>query len=416
MNQESKSTFFKQSGWMVIATVSGGVFMMAVHTVVNKIPDYSVFVTLLRCLILLGIPAAGLQTIFAQQSAGSVTEDQEQQLARTTKSVLAAIFFIWICLFATVFLLKGTILSKLKIEDPTALWMTMAVVLSGLLQPIIRGVLQGKQNFSAFGWMAIFDGIGRFAATFVIVKLLGGHTAGAMTAAFLGQVGSLVVGFWSSRKLLGSKGAHFEWRPWLNRVLPFTLGAGGLLFLQNTDIIYVQSVFTREQSELYVSAAMIGFAIVQFTGPIAVVMFPKVARSAARSEKSDALKLTLLSTAAIGCAAALVCTVFPKLPLMILYFNNKARWEATAIVPWYGWAVLFMILSNVLVGNLLARGKFQIIPWMILLALIYIATLGMLKPHLLEMEMYAAFTRLIQVLGIVSAALTGIACWLTWKK
>jgi O-antigen/teichoic acid export membrane protein len=416
MSQESKSTFFKQSGWMVIATVSGGVFMMTVHTVVNTIPDYAVFVTLLRCLILLGIPAAGLQTIFAQQSAGSTGEDQERQLARTMRSVLAAIFIVWLALFAAVFFFRSTILTKLKIEDPTALWMTMAVVLTGLLQPIVRGVLQGKQNFSAFGWMAIFDGIGRFAATFVIVKLLGGHTAGAMTAACLGQFGSLVVGFLATRKLLFMPGAKFDWRPWINKVVPFTLGAGGLLFLQNTDIIYVQSVFTKEQADVYVSAAMIAFAIVQFTGPIAVVMFPKVARSAARAEKTDALKLTLMSTGAIGFAAALVCTVLPKLPLMILYFNNKARWEATPIVPWFGWTVLFMILSNVLVGNLLARGKFQIIWWMVLLGLCYAATLGMIKPHLLQMEMYAGFTRLIQVLGIVSALLTLVAGWLTWKK
>ncbi|MDB6028551.1 MAG: hypothetical protein JWM68_4774 [Verrucomicrobiales bacterium] len=416
MTQESKSTFFKQSGWMVIATVSGGVFMTAVHTVANKIPDYPVFVTLLRCLILSGIFAAGLQTIFAQQTVGATDEDHERQLARTTRSVIGAVVVIWMILFAIVFLFRAVILDKLKIKDPTALWMTMAVVLTGLLQPIFRGVLQGRQDFFGFGWMAIFDGIGRFAATFIIVKLLGGHTAGAMTAAFLGQLGSIIVAFWSTRKILLLPGADFDWDPWFKRVIPFTLGAGGLLFLQNTDILYVQIIFPPQQTDMYVSVAMVAFAIVQFTGPIAVVMFPKIARSAARSEKTDALKLTLLSTAAIGCAAALICTFLPKLPLMILYFNNKARWEATPIVPWFGWTVLFMILSNVLVGNLLARGKFQIIRWMILLGTIYVASLWMLKPHLLQMEMYAAFTRLIQLLGVISALLTGIACWLTWRK
>src|SRR5688572_11509777 len=105
MNSESRKAFFKQSGWMVLATTAGGVFMSAVHTVTGKIDteEYGVFVTLLRCLIVLGIPTAGLQTVFAQQTAAAVTDSQMQQLRRTTRSVMVALFGAWALMALAIF-------------------------------------------------------------------------------------------------------------------------------------------------------------------------------------------------------------------------------------------------------------------------------------------------------------------------
>ena len=55
----------------------------------------------------------------------------------------------------------------------------------------------------------------------------------------------------------------------------------------------------------YAAAGMIGRALVFLTAPMTQVMFPKVAQSAARSEKSNAALLALGATALIGAGAAL---------------------------------------------------------------------------------------------------------------
>src|ERR1700742_4565926 len=49
MSAANKSSFFRQSGWMVVATFVGGAFMTLVHTVARRMgpQDYSTFVTLL---------------------------------------------------------------------------------------------------------------------------------------------------------------------------------------------------------------------------------------------------------------------------------------------------------------------------------------------------------------------------------
>jgi hypothetical protein len=165
----------------------------------------------------------------------------------------------------------------------------------------------------------------------------------------------------------------------LRRVVPLTLGVGVVLFMTNADVIYVQAVFSKGETPLYAPAAMIGLALVTFTTPLAAVMFPKIVQSAARTEKTDAMRHALVTTALLSGGAALACTIFPQLPLRIIYFRNATFWISAPLVPWFAWCLLPLILANVLINNLLARQRFQIVPWLLAVAIGYGAVLGALK-------------------------------------
>ena len=412
----SKSTFFRQSGWMVIASVGGGVFMVAVHPIAAKMPpeEYGVFVTLLRCLILLGIPAGGLQTILAQQTAGAVTDSQNRQLSAAFRAILRGVFLLWLGLAAVLFFAQGKVTATLKISDPAALWMTAAVVLTSLWIPAVKGVLQGQQNFLGLGWTAILDGIGRFVFLALIVLFLHGQAAGGMAAVLLGQLLSLALGAWWTWPLLAGPGEPFDRSSWGRRILPLTVAPAGLLILQTADVLYIQSLFPADQSPYYMPPTMIGFALVQFTVPLAAVMFPKIVRSAARGERSDALKLTLATTALLGAVAAAAATLLPELPLSILYFTKPEFWKCAPLVPWFAWSMLLFTLANALVTNLLARGRFAIAGVLVLLAAAYALTLWNLRERLLAMEMFSAFKLVVQTMTLFNLTLLLLALWLTW--
>src|SRR5215471_14205979 len=101
-----KFAFFRQSGWMIMATVASGVFMTAVHMVVSKPmlkSEYAVFYELLRVFLLMSLPAGGLQVVFAQQAAAAVTETEEKRLSEATRAVLRGTFIIWLCMVVVVF-------------------------------------------------------------------------------------------------------------------------------------------------------------------------------------------------------------------------------------------------------------------------------------------------------------------------
>jgi O-antigen/teichoic acid export membrane protein len=403
---------------MVVATVLSGFFMSAVHMVVSKPmeeSEYGVFFTLLRVFLIMGIPAGGLQTVFAQDAAASLREEHESALSAAVRAVCKGSLVAWMIMAGVVFLISGPVVEALKIRNPAALWVTVSLGLASLWLPILRGILQGRQNFFGLGWVIILDGVGRFSGI-VVVVLLGGQAAGAMTGALVGQATALGVGAWMCRDVLLRPAGVFRWRPWLKRVMPLTLGVALFLVMTNMDVIFVQWLFPKERSILYMPAAMIGLAMVTFTTPLAAVMFPKLVHSAARTERTDVLKQALGATALLGGLAAVACTLLPELPLRIIYFRNPTYWQAAPLIPWMSWCLLPLIVGNVLIGNHLARGRFESIPWLSLVVLAYVATLFGLSEKISAMEPMQGFRTIIQTLGGFNLALLCIAAWFTGRS
>ena len=417
-HSDSHTTFFRQSGWLAVATAAGGVFMVATQMAAQKWMDtaeYTVWFALLRIYLLMSIPSAGLQIIFAQQTAGAITATQHHQLARATRATLVATFLIWLLMAVVAFVGQATWLAQLKIANPAALWVTVLIGLASLWSPLVKGVLQGRQDFLGLGWVLILDGVGRFFAI-VVILLLGGQAAGGMTGALIGQGASLFLGAWFIRRLLREGGEAMSWRPWLRSVVPLTLGIGAIQFMCSADVVFVQALFSPDQTKRYMPAAMIGLALITMTMPMAAVMFPKVVRSAALAQDTRAVRLALGATALVGVAAALACTLFPSLPLRIIYITRPEYWAAAPLVPWFAWSLLPLVLANVLIANLLARERFAIVPLLMLVALSYGGALALLKPYLLDVDAFRAFKAVVQTLGVFSLCLLGVAAVFTWAE
>jgi O-antigen/teichoic acid export membrane protein len=413
---QSRLTFFRQSGWMVIATVAGGVFMYAVHKVASKMPkaEYGVFLTLLQVYNQMLIPSLGLMTIFAQQSVVAFTDAQRRQLTAAVRAVALAGFLLWLIMAGLVFVFRGQMLALWKISNPSALWVTLVIGLVSIWVPITMGILQGQQNFLWLGWTAILNGLGRFVAISIIVLLLGGWAAGAMTGALIGALIALAVGLWHTRGVWLGPSTRFEWRPWLARVLPLTLGLGASQFMMSADMIVVQSIFDEKITGYYGAAGMIGRALVAFTAPLMAVMFPKIARSAARAEKTTVLAQALGATALLGGAAALGCTILPELPLRLVY--DKSFLVIAPLVPWFAWCMLPLTLANVLIGSLLARARYEAVPWLLLIAAGYGMTLLYLSPRFVAAGPPRAFAMVVQTLGGFSLLLLAVAAWFAWRR
>lgn len=402
-----RMAFFRQSGWMMIAATAGGAFMYCVHPIASRgMPkdEYGVFTALLQVISLMGIPAGGLQMIFAQQVAAAITEEQRRLVISTFKRVLQGIFCIWVLIAVVVAIFWKQAAAGLQLSNPAALAASVGVGLSALMMPTVLGMMQGRQNFLWLGWANILNGVGRFLAVCVVVLLLHGWAAGTMCAVFLGMTGAVVIGIWQVRDVWRTAIVKVAWGEWLGRAVPLTLGFGVATFMLSADMIFVQHFFPREQTGFYAAAGMIGRALVFFTQPLTLVMFPKIAHSAARAEKTDALALALGITALAGAAVAVGCTLFPSLPLRIVY--DKSFLEvATPLVPWFAWCMLPLTLANVLINALLARGKFAVVPWLVAVAIGYGVALA---------NFHESFKMVIQTLGVCSTLLFLVCAWFTW--
>ena len=374
---QHKATFFRQSGWMMMATVGSGVMMMLVHVYSKYIPEdeYSAVGTLIQLLNWMMIPAIGLQTVFAQQTSAAVTPAQQRQLAGTFHAVLRLTFVIWLVMLGVALGFQGALLKAMKIHNPAALWVTLVVGWMMLWQPIFQGLLQGRQNFLWLGWVAVFNAFGRVVIAGIIVVVFHGWAAGIMTGALIGLVALVASAGWQNRDLFTAPRERFAAREWLGRVVPLTLGCGASQVLFSADMFVVQDHF--DNTGPYVLGMTLARAIVLFTAPLVAVMFPKIVRSLAHGQKSNLLLLTCLGTGALAVGAAVALPLVS--PLLIKAISTQANLAILPLIPLFAWAMVPLAMANVLLNNLMARSRFTGVPAMVLVAVFY--WLGLQRFH-----------------------------------
>ena len=417
--QDSKVSFFKQSGWMVIATFMGGVLMFGVVLLVGRLldresPAWADFYYLIKVVNFLGMPAGGLMLVFAHQTAGAVTDESRRELAVCARGIGLGLVALWCGMLLVVAVFQGAIMEFLDLRSSPALWMTLTIALTSLLTPVIRGLLQGSQKFGPLGWTALSDGAIRFGGALIIILAVSRTAAGALGAALLGQCVALVIGAWAVREMIRPTKAKVDWRKWIRGAAPLVLGSGAIVFFMSADAIFARSLFDAETSKNYIAGHMVGFAMALFVGPIAAVMFPKIVHSKASSKKTDALKWTFALTGVCGGAAALLATFAPWLPDLVISGGEFPAGDA--LVPWFAWCMLIFTLANVLIGNLLAKSDFRCVGWLVLSAVIYGGVLYLIREPIRGMPPIHAYRFVVSTLMVFNLQLFMIGFIYTWGK
>ena len=346
--------------------------------------EFATFGALLDSLILLGIPAAGLQAVFAQLASGAVDIDRQRQLRATIRTVLLVVVAAWASVACGAWIGRSRLLATFQIANPWALAFTLGTVLIGLVYPVFAGLLQGGQKFLWLGNAAITSGAGRLLGVTLAVVVLGHLAAGAMAGVMLGSLAALTMTVTTSRSVWwGPSVASRDWS-WVRPCLALTLGLAAGNVMLAADSTFVQSAFTGQERAFYVAAGKVGRALVFLTMPLALVLFPRVAKSAATGQPTAALQLALGATLGTGLAAALFGSAFPRLTIQVLYFGNPVFLPAAELVPLFCWCMLPLTAAYTLVNNILARKRFAAVPWLLLVAIGYAVTLAAMRQGVLQ--------------------------------
>ncbi len=400
------AAFFRQSGWLMIANVSTGVMMFAVHFLAKSknisAAEYGAFGVMLS--VAMCVPNLPLQMVFAQQTAKALVAHRERELAGMIR--LAWLGTLGLCLLLSVGVLiwQADILASWKLTSPAGLWITVLVVLLSLWLPMFWGVLQGQQDFFLLGWSNIFNGVGRLSVAAGLVLLAGWGAVGMMVGVCAGLVTATGVGIWQTRSLWLAHARPFDWRDLMAQIVPLMLGFGAVQFVFTADTMFVKAYFTSDETGFYVSAGTMSRALMWVVVPLATVMFPKIVHSVARSEKSNLLGVVLLGTGILSAGGALALTVLG--PGIIKFAFTPAYVQVAAtVLPWYAWAMVPLSLAFALVNNLLARSQFRIVPVLLVLAAAYAFALTRFHDSLITV---------LKTLGVFNLLLFGASAWFTW--
>jgi O-antigen/teichoic acid export membrane protein len=400
-----RASFFRQSGWLMIANIAGGVLMWAVHFLahVTGPNEYGIFVALLGVLIC--VPNMPLQMVLAQQTAKALATQRQGELSGLIRLLWLGTFLLWLAAAAAAVLLEPKILSHWKIANPAVLWMTLVAVLFSLWLPMFSGMLQGQQNFLWLGWTAMINGIGRVVIAAVAVLAFGWYAAGMMIGVLLGLVVAVSLAIWQARLLWLPRPLPFDWRTVLGQVIPLMLGFGAFQFLFTGDTMFAKTYFDSDTVGFYGSAGTLSRALMWLVGPLATVMFPRIVHSEAKAEGTDLMGVVLLGTALLAVGGAVGLSVLGPWVVNIMSGGAFVK-VASSVLPWYASAMVPLALANVLLNNLLARSRFSVVPPLCILAVAYAWALT---------RFHDTLVMLLKTLGCFNLMLLAVCAWFTWR-
>jgi O-antigen/teichoic acid export membrane protein len=401
------AAFFRQSGWLMIASIAGGLMMFGIHPLSNRIPpaEYSIFGTLLMVTAVL--PTIPLQMVFAQQTARALATHRERQLAGMIRLAWLWLFILWVAAAVVILAFQKQIVAGWKLGGAAPLWITLATVLIALLAPMFTGVLQGKQDFFWIGWAAILGGLCRLGGAALLVLAFHLGAAGMIAGALVSTTLVAIICIWRTRDLWTLPRERFDGRGLLGQILPLTIGFGAWQFLFTSDTMFAKAFFTGDEMAPYVAAGILSRATLWLVLPLAAVMFPKIVHSNAKSEKSNLMKIVLLGTAVLAiCGGLGLCLVGPWVVKWFRFFPPSYIEPMKVLLPWNAAAMVPFALANVLANDLLARGKFRVVPAIVVLAVTY----GFALPFVLN-HFPRRLEHVLQTLAVFNLLLLCVCAW-----
>ena len=399
-----RTAFFRQSGWLMIANVAGGVFMWAVHFLSKWMPakEYGVFGAFLA--VAMCVPMMPLLMALTHQTALALATGRRGELAGMIRAVWLGTSGLWVVVAILTWVGQGEIMRRWEVTNPACIWISLMVVLLVLWAPLFQGILQGQQNFFWLGWSMMLNGVGRFGVAALAVTVFGAYATGMLAGVLAGSVLAVGIGAWQTRSLWQAAPLPFDWRSLLREVFPQMLGFGAFQCLFSADTMFVKGYFPGDEVGFYISAGVLSRALMWLVGPLATVMFPRIVHSTARAEKSDLMGLVLIGTTILAVVGAVCLSILGPWIVRFVYKESYVG-VATAVLPWYAAAMVPLAIANVLLNNLLARSTFKVVFPLCVLAGAY--AIGLTQFH-------SSLVSVLKTLLASNVALLALCSWYTW--
>ncbi len=358
-----RSAFFRQSAWLLFASLAGGGLLALVHRIAGRMDtggEYGLFTTVLNSMQALTFPSLGLAAVFTQMTALAATDEARRDVAAAAKRAAGGMVAYWLLICVLVFAGHGWLMEKFKMTSSLPLLWLAPTLLITLINPIALGIVQGRQDFAWVGLSSIFGGAGRLTITWMAVALLGASAGWAICGVFFGLIAGFIPLLLASRPIWQLRGGDFHVLRWLRDAGPLTGGLAASAFLFSLDQWAAREFLSLDGNDLYGAAGTVGRVVMWVSAPLVMVMFPKVARSASAKEDRTIVFQALGATLVVAALAALACTLFPSVPLLALQ-GKKLAGAASPLVPVYVWCLVPLTLTNVLLNNLLARRRYRVV-------------------------------------------------------
>lgn len=360
---------------------------------------YAEFVALIGLLNVLNVPAGVMQMTMARYVAERTQSVTEAAWLHLVRSGLRSVTRWGLLALAGWCLLAPALRAGLRASSAGSLVMVGVIAFIFLYTPILGGALQGSRRFGWFALSGIGVAVSRLALAGPVLFINRGVAAmlGVVAASF--AVG-LVISYWPLRAhraavepapLPPARDIHrYFWG--------VLIGQCALFLLMNVDIILSPRLFDGPTLAAYGKAATLSRIVFLLPLPMITAMFPR----AVTSDRPWIVLAPLGATLGISLAAASALSLFPALPMRLMYGVSDPIY--LAIMRRYVWAAIPLALLNTLSPYIWARRNVAHTLWLVPVTLGYIFVV-----YRFVQTPY----QLIHTLGAAGAAALLLLLWMT---
>jgi O-antigen/teichoic acid export membrane protein len=258
-------------------------------------------------------------------------------------------------LFAVVWLIRTSLATWLNVPVGALIAASLMLLLV-LIRPVTFGVLQGQQQFVAFGLSRTSYAVGRLLLAILLITILGGGAIAGVLAMPIGALLSFAVALaFLGREIWqpGAPVAHEDiasgWRLSLAAFIAYT----AFMSLQNIDLIWANRLFTAPVAGIYASAVVLRRVLVVLPGAILVILYPRLVAEVTRHQLPDRLLLKA-SVAIVGVTTFLTGFYFLFAPWLVDLMFGEQYVGAASLLGWMGVAMIAYALAAVWLNLFLA--------------------------------------------------------------
>ena len=387
--------------WLSIANVFGGLLAYIHQVLVGRMltpAEFALFGAIMGLSTFVSSPVASLSLLVARKisklrAAGDTTGVRKLYIMSQKWSLAGGMAFV-----VLVWFISEDLQYYLKSSSLIPIWLLAGYVIMVAMYAINIGYFQGNQHFAWLAWINIGSGSLKIGCTVFLVSL-GLGVAGAIGGVFLASICIWAVGFiWillQRSKASESQSTTIDTSSNTVSFVPVLAANVAFAALTQLDIVLVNWYFLPSESGIYMSAAVLGKAVLYLPGGLVMALFPITAANHASNRSSTKVLLQAIVFTIFMCLSICVFYYIFGSQLVSFFYGDSYK-GGGELLRVYGFAVLPMALVMLAEHYLIAMDRVLFVWLIIIMAPVQILAIHFLHDNL---------TQVILVMGLCGTML-----------
>ncbi|MGZ3506482.1 MAG: oligosaccharide flippase family protein [Vulcanimicrobiaceae bacterium] len=351
--------------------------ILALHRL--SVSEYGTLSSMIAGLSITGALSMIFSTVLVKYAAEFHALDDRPKLRRLFEQSLRGLLGAAIVVFVAGVAFSKPLSSYLQLPSSGPIIAASAFLALSLVASVIRGILQGAQDFGPFAISTVIDGGGRMLFGISLVYL-GFGPEGALAGFALGSFASLIYTIAAARARYAVTGERLLLD--VRRLVRTTSGIAASSICLTTmgffDVLLVKHFFTPDQAGLYSAVSLAGRGLFFVIGFLPAIVLPKATSKATNGE--NPIPILFQAGVATALMAGVVLVAFAVVPVQLIAGAKYAA--AGHYIFEYGIAMTFMASATLVANYKIGLHRFDFVPVLAVVVLCEIIAVQFYHPSL----------------------------------